>query len=41
METLAQARRMADIGCETGQGYLFAKPGSPEEITQFIADRLD
>ncbi|MFB9568151.1 putative bifunctional diguanylate cyclase/phosphodiesterase [Saccharopolyspora hordei] len=41
VETLAQARRMADIGCETGQGYLFAKPGSPEEITQFIADRLD
>ncbi|MER6991941.1 EAL domain-containing protein [Saccharopolyspora hirsuta] len=41
VETLAQSRRMADIGCETGQGYLFAKPGSPEEITKFILDHLD
>ncbi|MDA3644891.1 EAL domain-containing protein [Saccharopolyspora indica] len=41
VETLAQSRRMADIGCETGQGYLFAKPGSPADITRFIADSLD
>ncbi|PKW13217.1 putative bifunctional diguanylate cyclase/phosphodiesterase [Saccharopolyspora spinosa] len=41
VETQAQARRMADIGCETGQGYLFARPGSPEEITTFIAEHLD
>ncbi|MER5390721.1 EAL domain-containing protein [Saccharopolyspora sp. NPDC002686] len=41
VETLAQARRMADIGCETGQGYLFAKPGSPEAITAFITEQLD
>ncbi|MEU6270743.1 putative bifunctional diguanylate cyclase/phosphodiesterase [Saccharopolyspora shandongensis] len=40
VETQAQARRMADIGCETGQGYLFARPGSPEEITTFITDHL-
>ncbi|QIZ39404.1 EAL domain-containing protein [Saccharopolyspora sp. ASAGF58] len=41
VETQAQARRMADIGCETGQGYLFARPGSPEKITTFIAEHLD
>ncbi|GAA0506301.1 GGDEF domain-containing protein [Saccharopolyspora subtropica] len=41
VETRAQARRMADIGCETGQGYLFARPGSPEEITAFIAAHQD
>ncbi|MFI0465544.1 putative bifunctional diguanylate cyclase/phosphodiesterase [Saccharopolyspora sp. 5N102] len=41
VETQAQARRMADIGCETGQGYLFARPGSPAEITTFITDHLD
>ncbi|WP_246025353.1 putative bifunctional diguanylate cyclase/phosphodiesterase [Saccharopolyspora antimicrobica] len=41
VETLAQSRRMADIGCETGQGYLFAKPSSPADITRFIADSLD
>ncbi len=41
VETQAQARRMADIGCETGQGYLFARPGSPVDITAFIAEHLD
>ena len=40
VETHAQARRLADIGCETGQGYLFAKPCRPEEIRKFIAASL-
>lgn len=40
VETRAQARRLADIGCETGQGYLFAKPCRPEEIRKFIAASL-
>ncbi|GAA2815066.1 cyclic Di-GMP phosphodiesterase RmdA [Saccharopolyspora taberi] len=40
VETHAQARRVAGIGCETGQGYFFARPCSPERITAFIADHL-
>jgi len=40
VETHAQARRLADIGCETGQGYFFAKPCSPEKIDAFIDDHL-
>ncbi|MGP4016801.1 putative bifunctional diguanylate cyclase/phosphodiesterase [Saccharopolyspora sp. 5N708] len=41
VETQAQARRMADIGCETGQGYLFARPSSPADISTYIAQHLD
>jgi diguanylate cyclase (GGDEF)-like protein/PAS domain S-box-containing protein len=41
VETHAQARRMAEIGCETGQGYFFARPCSPERIRAFIADHLE
>jgi diguanylate cyclase (GGDEF)-like protein/PAS domain S-box-containing protein len=41
VETHAQARRMADIGCEAGQGYFFARPCSPERIRAFIADHLE
>ncbi|RRO13294.1 EAL domain-containing protein [Saccharopolyspora rhizosphaerae] len=40
VETEAQARRMAEIGCETGQGYLWAKPSNPDAVTDFIADHL-
>ncbi|WP_460958639.1 putative bifunctional diguanylate cyclase/phosphodiesterase [Parasphingorhabdus pacifica] len=40
VETHAQARRVAEIGCETGQGYFFARPCSPERMRAFIADHL-
>ena len=40
VETHAQARRMGDIGCETGQGYFFARPCSAERIRAFIADHV-
>lgn len=40
VETHAQARRMAEIGCETAQGYFFARPCLPERIRAFIADHL-
>lgn len=40
VETHAQARRMADIGCETGQGFFFARPCSTERIRAFIADHV-
>jgi diguanylate cyclase (GGDEF)-like protein/PAS domain S-box-containing protein len=39
VETEIQAQRMADIGCETAQGWYFARPCSPESIRQYIADR--
>ncbi|MBQ0922592.1 putative bifunctional diguanylate cyclase/phosphodiesterase [Saccharopolyspora endophytica] len=41
VETQAQARRMAEIGCETGQGYLWAKPGDPQTVTDYIFSHLD
>ncbi|MFC7344688.1 putative bifunctional diguanylate cyclase/phosphodiesterase [Saccharopolyspora griseoalba] len=41
VETHAQARRVAELGCETGQGYLYARPGSPEAATDYIAQHLD
>lgn len=40
VETHAQARRMADIGCETAQGYFFARPCSRDRIRAFISDAL-
>ncbi len=38
VETRAQAQRMTDIGCETGQGWFFARPGSPELISALLAE---
>ncbi|WP_456241635.1 putative bifunctional diguanylate cyclase/phosphodiesterase [Actinopolyspora lacussalsi] len=36
VETRAQAKRMNEIGCETGQGWLFAKPGSPDAVRELL-----
>ncbi|MBA8827682.1 diguanylate cyclase (GGDEF)-like protein/PAS domain S-box-containing protein [Saccharopolyspora lacisalsi] len=36
VETREQARRMAVIGCETGQGWFFARPGTPDAIRSLI-----
>ncbi|MBE9374768.1 EAL domain-containing protein [Saccharopolyspora sp. HNM0983] len=36
VETRAQARRIAETGCETAQGYLFARPGPPEAVHELI-----
>jgi diguanylate cyclase (GGDEF)-like protein len=33
VETLEQATRLRELGCEFGQGHLFGRPGSPEAIT--------
>ncbi len=40
VETEQQAGRMAEIGCETAQGFFFARPQSPEEVRSFIAGHL-
>lgn len=37
VETLAHARILRDLGCDTLQGYAFAKPLSADELAAFIA----
>ncbi|PZS09112.1 MAG: GGDEF domain-containing protein [Acidimicrobiales bacterium] len=36
IETDEQARQLRDLGCDNGQGWLFAKPGPPETITEML-----
>jgi EAL domain-containing protein (putative c-di-GMP-specific phosphodiesterase class I) len=38
IETAAQAHKVREIGCDTGQGYYFARPGPPDLIARRIAD---
>ncbi|HEY4022700.1 MAG TPA: EAL domain-containing protein, partial [Pseudonocardiaceae bacterium] len=38
VETPDQAERLRRIGCDSGQGWLFAKPGKPENIARLLAD---
>jgi diguanylate cyclase (GGDEF)-like protein len=40
IETTEQFERLRELGCELGQGYLFSKPVTAEEISQFIESRL-
>jgi len=37
IETEAQAQALAGLGCQLGQGYLFARPASVEEITSLLS----
>jgi diguanylate cyclase (GGDEF)-like protein len=37
IETAAQAHKVQAIGCDTGQGYYFARPGPPDLIAGRIA----
>ncbi|MGH3904612.1 MAG: putative bifunctional diguanylate cyclase/phosphodiesterase [Pseudonocardiaceae bacterium] len=43
VETVAQLERLRALGCDAGQGYLFAPPGTPEliDILLQVADSLD
>jgi diguanylate cyclase (GGDEF)-like protein/PAS domain S-box-containing protein len=36
VETPAQAERLRRIGCDSGQGWLFARPGPPENIVKLL-----
>ena len=36
VEDPEQAQRLRDIGCDSAQGWLFAKPGPPEEIERWL-----
>ncbi|MFH0519631.1 putative bifunctional diguanylate cyclase/phosphodiesterase [Streptomyces sp. M41] len=36
VETLAQASRLRRIGCDTGQGWLYSRPVSPDRISELL-----
>lgn len=36
IETADQVKALRDLGCVLGQGYLFSRPGSVEEVTQLL-----
>ncbi|EGX57859.1 sensory box/GGDEF family protein [Streptomyces zinciresistens K42] len=39
VETLAQASRLRRIGCDTGQGWLYSRPVSPDRISELMGVR--
>ncbi|MFJ6082907.1 putative bifunctional diguanylate cyclase/phosphodiesterase [Streptomyces sp. NPDC092369] len=39
VETSAQASRLRRIGCDTGQGWLYSRPVSPDRISELIGPR--
>jgi diguanylate cyclase (GGDEF)-like protein/excisionase family DNA binding protein len=41
IETEEQARRLRDLGCDMGQGYVWAHPADPIRVGQYVARRLD
>ncbi|MEU8847752.1 EAL domain-containing protein [Streptomyces sp. NPDC048564] len=40
VETLAQASRLQRIGCDTGQGWLYSRPVSPDRISELLGVRV-
>ena len=38
VETPVQAERLRRIGCDSGQGWLFAKPGKPDNIARLLSE---
>jgi EAL domain-containing protein (putative c-di-GMP-specific phosphodiesterase class I) len=39
VETSVQAERLRRIGCDTGQGWLYSRPTTPEEIGALLTAR--
>ena len=37
VETEAQATRLKELGCDEGQGYLYARPMSLEDLKAWLA----
>jgi diguanylate cyclase (GGDEF)-like protein/PAS domain S-box-containing protein len=37
VESEAQLRSLRDLGCDLGQGYLFARPAPPEQVGRLLA----
>jgi predicted signal transduction protein with EAL and GGDEF domain len=40
VETHEQQRKLQEMGCDHVQGFLYAKPMSPEDASKFIADTI-
>jgi diguanylate cyclase (GGDEF)-like protein len=38
VETIAQASHLVELGCSSAQGYLYARPVSPDRIPQVLED---
>jgi diguanylate cyclase (GGDEF)-like protein/PAS domain S-box-containing protein len=38
VETPGQAERLRRIGCDSGQGWLFARPGKPDTIARLLSE---
>lgn len=36
VETAAQAARLRQIGCDTGQGWLYSRPVAPDRISALL-----
>ena len=36
IETAEQAERLQKLGCDTGQGWFFARPGPPDALARLI-----
>ena len=41
IEEPAQTDRLRELGCRLGQGYLFGRPGRPEDMTRLLADEAE
>lgn len=37
IENSAQLRRLTELGCRRGQGYLFSRPLSPDDMSRRLA----
>ncbi len=40
IETTAVCERLAEMGCDSGQGYLISRPAPPEELTPWLRERM-
>jgi EAL domain-containing protein (putative c-di-GMP-specific phosphodiesterase class I) len=41
IETSADAQKLAEFGCDNGQGYLFAKPMTEQELMAMVMSARD
>jgi diguanylate cyclase (GGDEF)-like protein/PAS domain S-box-containing protein len=39
IETAEQAQRLAELGCDTAQGWFYARPGPPEQFVRLSRER--